>query len=347
MDYGKILTKAWHTIWNNKILWIFGILAGFGASSSGSGGSGNQTNFNYQVDSGEMPNLPPEVQQFFSRFETFFEAQTDGQIALYFVLFFLVILVLSFLFFLVRTYGQVGLVRGVLLAEDKDEKLTWSEVAGEIKPFFWRLVGFHVLLTIAYFVIFAVITVLILLFGVATKGILLICLIPLICLLVPLSWIITVMIKQAIVAMLVDDLTILDALRQGYEVVRMNVVSYLVMGLILMLGGGLVGIIISVPLTLTLAPMFVKVFNGYFNGNWDNLMNGVWLSLGLYVLVLPFYLVLRGMLTSYTDTAWVYTYQEVGLMNPPLFLPEEDNVPSPLLDAGTEEDSEPDEGENG
>ncbi len=347
MDYGKILTKAWHTIWNNKILWIFGILAGCGASS-GSGSSGNQSNVNYQFDSGELPNLPPEVQQFFSRLETFFGTQPRSQIALYFVLFFLAILALSFLFFLIRTYGQVGLVRGVLLAENKDEKLTWSEVAGEIKPFFWRLVGFHVLLTIAYFVIFAVITVPILLFGIATMGILLICLIPLICLIIPISWIITVIIKQAIVAMLVDDLNMQDALRQGYEVVRMNAASYLVMGLILMLGGGLVGIIISVPLTLTLAPMFIKVFNGYFNGNWDNLMTGVWLSAGLYVLVLPFYLVLRGMLTSYTDTAWVYTYQEVGLMNPPLFLREEENnTLSPLLDAGTEEDTEPDEGENG
>ncbi|MBU3748790.1 MAG: hypothetical protein FGM36_16185, partial [Burkholderiaceae bacterium] len=38
IDLGKILTRAWQIIWNHKVLWVFGILAGF---AGGSGGSGN------------------------------------------------------------------------------------------------------------------------------------------------------------------------------------------------------------------------------------------------------------------------------------------------------------------
>ena len=37
MNYGEILSKAWKIIWKNKILWLFGILAG--CSASGVGGS--------------------------------------------------------------------------------------------------------------------------------------------------------------------------------------------------------------------------------------------------------------------------------------------------------------------
>ena len=29
MDFGKILSRAWHIIWNNKIIWLFGIFASF------------------------------------------------------------------------------------------------------------------------------------------------------------------------------------------------------------------------------------------------------------------------------------------------------------------------------
>ena len=41
IDFGKILKRAWHVLWNYKILWIFGILlaltASRGNSSIGSG----------------------------------------------------------------------------------------------------------------------------------------------------------------------------------------------------------------------------------------------------------------------------------------------------------------------
>ncbi|KAA0284012.1 MAG: hypothetical protein EDM79_02345 [Chloroflexi bacterium] len=34
IDLGKILTRSWQIIWNHKVLWIFGIFAGF-ANSNG------------------------------------------------------------------------------------------------------------------------------------------------------------------------------------------------------------------------------------------------------------------------------------------------------------------------
>ncbi len=35
MDYGEVLSKAWKIAWKFKVLWIFGILAGCGASQGG------------------------------------------------------------------------------------------------------------------------------------------------------------------------------------------------------------------------------------------------------------------------------------------------------------------------
>ena len=40
IDLGKILARSWQIIWNHKVLWIFGILAGF-ASGRGGGNAGH------------------------------------------------------------------------------------------------------------------------------------------------------------------------------------------------------------------------------------------------------------------------------------------------------------------
>jgi hypothetical protein len=66
IDIGKILKRAWHILWNYKVLWIFGILlaitaGGRGGGNGGGGNSGYQFNGNgYQ---GVTPSTNPTVQE--------------------------------------------------------------------------------------------------------------------------------------------------------------------------------------------------------------------------------------------------------------------------------------------
>ena len=55
IDFGKILKRAWHILWNYRMLWIFGfILALFGGMfSSGFGNGSNGTRYNFN---GPNPN---------------------------------------------------------------------------------------------------------------------------------------------------------------------------------------------------------------------------------------------------------------------------------------------------
>ena len=67
MQYGTLLSRAWHIIWRNKIIWLFGFLAALG---SGGGGGGN---FNYRFGSGDLSGsggsgLPPELGRLLTRF---------------------------------------------------------------------------------------------------------------------------------------------------------------------------------------------------------------------------------------------------------------------------------------
>ena len=50
IDIGKILKRAWHILWNYRILWLFGVLlaltSGGGGGGNG-GGNGGSSNYNF------------------------------------------------------------------------------------------------------------------------------------------------------------------------------------------------------------------------------------------------------------------------------------------------------------
>ncbi len=45
IDYGKIIKRAWHILWNYKILWIFGVLLALTVGGGGGGGGGSGYRF--------------------------------------------------------------------------------------------------------------------------------------------------------------------------------------------------------------------------------------------------------------------------------------------------------------
>jgi hypothetical protein len=149
-------------------------------------------------------------------------------------------------------------------------------------------------------------------------GVLALCFIPLICLLIPVMWAVSVMIEQANVALVVENLSITEALSRGWQVVRDNVGTMIVMSLILMLGIGLIGgFIIGLPLLVVASPAMI----GYARGTADAIRNG-WIISGLFLLVyLPFLLVLSGILKAYISSAWTLTYLRLTAKPTPAVIP--------------------------
>lgn len=330
MDYGKILTKAWQVIWKYKILWLFGFLSNCGRNTGGSSSArSGGPNVNFSFDSGSSGILPPGIVRFFENFERFFE-QNSEQFAFWFVILLIVFLLLMALTFFVRVYGQVGLVRGIFKADgDEPASLSFSEIHDEVRPFYWRLAGFHLLLFFASLVLTLIIILPLILLTVATVGIALICLVPLICLAIPVWWALWIVIQQAIIAMLVDDLDFGTALRRGWDVVRTHPAEYLVMGLILMIGGGILGLIFSLPQIFAMAPLIGPFLGGIASDNWQGLTTGLWLSVACLAAYWPVLAVLRGALRSYTDSAWVLTYLENSQGTEEEAQPETPELPEP------------------
>jgi hypothetical protein len=74
IDIGKILKRAWHILWNYRILWIFGLLLAIsgGGGGGGNGGSSGSGNSNYNFNGGN-PNIDWNSSPFLHSLYTWFQ----------------------------------------------------------------------------------------------------------------------------------------------------------------------------------------------------------------------------------------------------------------------------------
>ncbi len=303
MDFGYVLRRAWEIIWKFKILWIFGILASCG-QAGGSGGGNSGFRFSSQDTTAG------------SQIQNYFNQLSPGAVTLLIILAIIVVVILVVLAILLGTVGRVGLIRGTLKAEQGANRLTFSELWREGLTYFWRVFGLNLL--IGLIILFAVIILIVLgvILSIGTLGIFLICLIPLICLLVPIAWLVSILVEQANVALVVDNLDIIEAIKKGWRVFIDNIGSMVVMGLILIVGVGVIGgLILGLPVLAIAAPAALGIATGVF----ENARNGIILSVVLFLVYLPFLLLFSGILRGYTASAWTLAY--LRLTRPPAPLP--------------------------
>jgi hypothetical protein len=150
IDIGKILKRAWHILWNYKVLWIFGILLVITGGSAGSsnGGSSSGSNSSYRINGGNgyqgvTPSTNPTVQQLNVWFQQNIEplvlhpekyVSTFIWIGVGLLLFFLI---LGALFAIVRYVSEAAIIRmvddyeqtGTKVGFKQGWKLGWSRRA--------------------------------------------------------------------------------------------------------------------------------------------------------------------------------------------------------------------------
>lgn len=309
MDYGEVLTKAWRIIWKHKVLWIFGILVSCG-QGGGSGNPGGNANTGVQY-SGNGGNLPPEMERFFWSFERFFEQIEAWQVVGVVAAIILFIILLSLLFLALSTVGRIGLIQGTVQADAGLERLTFSELFESGKPYFWRILIFNFLIGLAGVLLVILLMLPLLAIAALTFGIGLLCLLPLLCLLVPVSWVISVIIEQANIAIVVEDLDMLAGLKRGWEVFRQEIGTMIVMALILLLGGGLVSMLLALPMIFTVFPLMMGMMGTAMSDGFGWFGGGVLIAILCFFSYLPFLLILSGILQAYIKSAWTLTYLRV------------------------------------
>ncbi|HLA88626.1 MAG TPA: hypothetical protein VJL10_11420 [Anaerolineales bacterium] len=290
-NLGEVLTTSWKTIWKHKVLWVFGILASFarggGGSSAGGGNSG------YQTGSGDVSFPIEKFERGMQQVAQFFEQN------LWIIITGVVILVLlSFLLYAAGMMGRIGLIKGVYKVETGAERLSFGELWSESMPYFWRIFGMNFLFGLAFVLIFIPLVI----FGFVTMGIGFICILPLLCILVPISWVIAVVMEQAQPAIVLENLGIVDGLKRGWQIVKTNAISMILLAIVLAVGGAIIGLVIALPIILSVLPIFIgmNALNESFTP--------VYIALACCALYLPVIIFLNGILTAYIQSVWTLAY---------------------------------------
>lgn len=331
MDIGKIFSRSWEIMWNNKVLWVFGILAGCGSRSSSTSFSSGS---NYRIGPDGDINIPPELRRFFLEMERYF---SDPENVFLFVLgAFCIAILLTVVTLLVGSVGRAGLIKGVLQLEEglslEGVEALWDASSNYVL----RLFGLNLLVGLVLFVGMIVVMTLFILFSIVTLGFGAL----LICLLLPALLVggvfISIFLEQANVALVAEDTGVGAALGRSWDILRGNKGNVIGVGVLIFILRLVVMVVFGLVMVFTL----VSVFAAITVTGVDNMMGLFW---GMAVATLMFgviFLLFNGVLTTFTGAAWTLTYNGAVMSLAPI------GAEAPLLEESeAEQEQEPDDDE--
>lgn len=308
MDYGEVFSRAGRLIWKHKILWLFGLFAGC-ASASNSG------NLNYSFNSGDLGNMQGQIPEFLQNLVLGFQQflrQTPG---LFFALAFLLICGIGILFWLVGVFGRTGLARGAWLADSGADHLSFSPLAQDSLRSFWKVALASLLTGLPGFAI-GLAFFLVVVLGIANLvsermpgiGVGLICLgLPLLCVLVPVFWLLGVWGELTTVAIVGEELGVIDGLKRGWRMLTGRFGSVLLFAVLLFIAQIAFGILTG----LVFAPLGIGVILGgvLTRGSFNV---GLGLVLLAMVVLVPIALFLGAVFHSYVGTIWALVFRRLA-----------------------------------
>ena len=317
MDYSEVLSKAWKIAWKFKVLWIFGILASCGQSQGGNFNFNNNFRTNGNGYSTSTPNLPPAVMGQFYRFAHLFD--DPSFIWKFAAIVIAVICVIVIVEIFLGTIGRIGLIKGSAEADAGAEKLTFSGLWKESTPYFWRvfwlsfLIGAPFAIAIIGIAVGFVVTMIPLASNnpnMAGFLIFLPVLCILLCVILLLGIVISFVSTQAERAIVLEDKSVLDGIKRGWEVLTKNLGPILIIWLITAAIAFVAAIVIALPLLAVMVPLVIA-----FVANMNNLNFSFTPWLVAFVCIICAYVpiswFLNGVLMTYVQSVWTLTYLRI------------------------------------
>jgi hypothetical protein len=315
MNYGEIIKKAWQITWKFKVLWIFGILAGCSSGQSGNFNFNNSfRNSGNNFTNPPTPNLPPGMMNGLYRFLNLFNDPTFIWKFVAIVLAVVCIIVIVEVF--LSTMGRIGLIKGSAQADAGAEKLAFGALWKESLPYFWRIFWLSLLIGSPFLIVFLVlaagiVVAMIPLANNTSNGSALLILLPVFCVFFCVIFILAIIVGfisiQAERAIILEDKSILDGLRRGWDVLTKNLGPILIVWLITFVIGIVVAIIVALPLLIVLGPFVIAFIANMNNVNFSLIP---WLVGFVCILCIyaPISWLLNGIAMTYLQSLWTLTY---------------------------------------
>lgn len=302
MDYGELISRAWRITWNNKFLWVLGFLAALG--STGGGGSGGRATWtNDQFNWSEFARIG---------------ALLGGLICLG--------LIIGLILWLLSLVAKGGLISAAWRL-DEGEKLTLGDAFGTGTRHLGRLIGVTLLLyaPIILLVVGALGIIFVAIGGWLTiadinnfgdpgafpagVGFAILCIVGLLCLLIPLGIVITFIYPFAIRGTVLQNLGVTDSISHGWRVLRENLAEIILLAILFLvinvIYGFVIGIVLLPPALILFAPLAAMSFEGRSFGPLEILLiAGAGLCIGLIGAAL------QSILTTWQSTTFTLAYKQ-------------------------------------
>jgi hypothetical protein len=304
VDFGKVLTRAWEITWRWKVLWILGFLASLGCGGGGGGGGGSS----YSEDASSWgktyhtPYIPPEV-----------IALIVGAMCLG------IIVIIAI--WVVSVIARGGLIAGVQQVEEEDST-TFGQAWRVGVSRFWTMFGIGILASVPFIILlivgFVVLVVMLTGSGLAIDssgaigglGIVLslLCGGAFCCGMIILGIILAQVRLYAERAAVLEGLGWIEAFKRGWEVLKENLGSTIILWLIFLAIGLVLGVIVFSIVMALLLPIIALV---------TNIDPGPWMIMpaccgGLLAIVVG--ALLSAIITTFTSATWTLAYREmIGL----------------------------------
>jgi hypothetical protein len=278
-DFGEVLSRAWQLTWKHKVLWVYGFL---------------------QTMAGLL--LAPVA--VIPAFVPFISDRSVGIVnePWFFLIFMVGFSVVMLTLYPLSVIVNGALSVGALRAEQGDGKLSLMELIRESLPFFWRLLGLMLLFTVGMMLAMFAFNTLQAILSVVTLGLAALCLAPLSFLLYPALFVWHVCLEQSMSAMVADNMNVMDAARQGWQVFRNNIAGVVVVGLVLYFGIGLI-------VGIAIIPVVVPFFALPFAFGVEEFNRSILLVVGICAAVyLPVFAIFQGAMLAFMKTGWMLTY---------------------------------------
>jgi hypothetical protein len=244
-DFGEVISRSFQITWKHKIFWLFNLLPVL-------------VSFLYFP----FMFVPILFMDEGSSASPFF-IESPVYIFL-FVAFSMLVTLLSYVLYGV---SSASVIFGVIRADGGTERFTFNKLLSDSKPYWWRVLGVMLLISLGAGLVFLVIFGCMALLGVVTAGIGFVCVQPLFLLMYPLMLILYGIIEESQVAVVVNDLGVMDAVKRGWELVRANFWRIVLISFIVYLVIGLVSSIIMFPFMLPFFSLPFFMESGQFEPN--------------------------------------------------------------------------------
>lgn len=312
MDFGKVMNRAWEILIKFKVLWIFGILASCAGPYAGGGVPPSFTPMSPGFfEDPESFTPSPEMERFFEQLSGLSEQDIEGFLiaTLPFIGLIMVLgIVFQLFFFVLRSFGRVGIVQGVIGAENQSEAMRFGDLFNGTLPFMWRVLGLNFIFWLAYIVIFVGLFFGFVIGAGATGGLLALCILPLMCLFFIGFIAGYVILEYANNALVVEDLSITDAWRRGWSTFRGNLGNSIIMLLFVWVVTIVVGIMLMIPNGIIVSLAFSVIQTGDSGDFFQVIQDTWWVGL----LTMPISLLGMGLLRTYRGSLWTLTYMELS-----------------------------------